>query len=643
MRFWRKRPTAATFLGQLRRDVRGNTMAIMAAALIPMIAMVGSGVDMTRAYMAQNRMSQACDAGSLAGRRLLAGTNVTDEIRSETTKYFQFNFRREDFQANPYTLTITAPQTGTLHVETATTIPTTLMKFFGFQTLDIKASCSATQDFVNTDIAMVLDVSGSMNCTPSDTSNSDCNGIEATGSKIQALRDAAIAFYDALQPAQDQLHANSLRLRYGFVNYSSAVNVGKVLYDKNPDYLVSTAKYQSRWGTSPVDAGTIGINNSSDCYNAYTLDSYASAYGYTGVAGGYWGRSSLGAQRTFNRPGGCLVFGQTSSDPDGYTYGLSNSQNVTAYLGTINSGTYDASFYLGTPDGTEQPNPILTRWSGCIEERKTDSNAINNSTSNTAPASAWDLDVDRVPNSTDGDDSRWRPMWPEMEYWPETKPSSLPSGYIWNGSAWESSASYYGRVLARTHPTAYCPSASRKLLEYYNDRAGFVSYINSLRAQGSTYHDLGIIWGARFLSPDGIFKSATPVTNNVNDPDNPTKIRGFSVKKYMIFMTDGQMAPSPLIYSSYGVEALDGRVIGSPSFDSNVETTRHLQRFRMACNAAKSKGIDIWVVAFGTSLTTDMTNCASKPEQAASVADRATLVAKFQEIGSKIGSLRLSQ
>lgn len=629
-------------LRRLVRDRAGNTLAIVAAALVPLCAMVGSGVDMSRAYMAQNRLRQACDAGALAGRRMLTGLQVTPAIQAETTNYFSFNFPQNQFQSDPYTLSITVPTAGTLAVSTATRIPTTIMKMFGFTTLPISASCQATQDFINTDIMMVFDLSGSMNCAPGTAGN--CGGVEQSGSKIAALRSAATSLYDTLKSAQDQLHDNDLRMRFGFVNYSSAVNVGDALYRKNPSYLVTSWAYQSRWGTEPVDVTTMGINGQSACGDAYNKDDVARSKGYTGFAGGYWGRSSTGPQGTYDRGGACLAFAQRSSDPDGYSYGRSRPQDVTGYTATLAAKTtWDASFYLGTPDGSEKPDAISTRWAGCIEERKTDAAAIDGGTGTSAPATAWDLDIDRVPNAADGDDSRWKPMWPEMVYWPETMPSSFPNGNVWNGSYWESTQSYYARKFARTHPDSYCPTASVRLTEYYNNRAAFVNYLNGLTGTGSTYHDLGMIWGARFLSPGGIFKAASSATNNQGDPDNPERIRGFAVRKYIIFMTDGDLSPSPLVYSSYGVEALDGRVVGSPSIDATAQANRHLQRFRMACNAAKAKGMDVWVIAFATTLTADMQNCATRPSQASGLATQGDLIAKFQEIGTKIGSLRLSQ
>lgn len=108
-------------------------------------------------------------------------------------------------------------------------------------------------------------------------------------------------------------------------------------------------------------------------------------------------------------------------------------------------------------------------------------------------------------------------------------------------------------------------------------------------------------------------------------------------------MTDGDLSPTLDEYSSYGIENLDKRVLGSAAVTGTNQVNRHLQRFRMACNAAKGQNIDVWVIAFSTTLTAEMQNCASSPSQAAGISTSADLIAKFQEIGSKIGSLRLSQ
>ena len=564
------RKAIGTLLGRLRRDVRGNTLAIMAAAMIPLTAMVGSGVDMTRAYMAQNRFRQACDAGALAGRRLLAGTTLSANVRAEATKYFEFNFPQGFFQSTPYTLNMSVPTLGTLKIESTSAIPTTIMNMFGFQTLPISASCSATQDFVGTDIMLVVDMSGSMNCAPG--VGGACNNVEAWNSKMSALRTAATSLYDTLKEAQDQLHANNLRLRYGFVPYNATINVGRLVYAKNPSYI-RTGQYEYNTRRPKTE----------------TVSEWKTRAECTELNGTYFLLWGFIPQCTYSRVSTTeWEYGKFPQDISAYVTGAS----------------------VRTP--TSFNASARSTWAGCIEERETNSTLVNGGTATTAPSDALDLDINRIPDS---DASRWAPWWPE--------------------------------VTVRTDGNMYagpenCASQASRLREYYNDKTSFTNYLASLKPLGSTYHDIGMIWGARFISPDGIFRSSTPETNDPNDPDNPKKLRGFNVRKYIIFMTDGDMAPTLNTYSTYGVEELDKRVLGTAS-GSTAQLNRHLQRFRMACNAAKSQNVEVWVIAFSTTLTADMQRCASDPSKAAGISNTPELIAKFEEIGSKIGSLRLSQ
>ena len=338
------------------------------------------------------------------------------------------------------------------------------------------------------------------------------------------------------------MHTNNLRLRYGFVPYNSTVNVGKLVYAKNPDYIRSSAPYQSRTLT-------------------------------TGWFGTY------------------ATYGKVMLDTSVFKTGA--LVNTPGTLPTTKS-----------------------RWAGCIEERQTDNVTIDGGNATTAPAAAWDLDVNMIPNS---DASRWAPWWPQTVFDPNPQPHQYTDA-------------------------KYCASPASRLKEYYDDKASFMDYVDGLKPLGGTYHDIGVIWGARFISPDGIFASATPVTNNQNDPDNPTKLRGFTVRKYMIFMTDGILSPNLADYTTYGVEERDKRVLGNSTGDLAAEQLqRHLQRFRMACNAAKSQGIQLYVIAFSTTLTADMENCATTKAMASGITTAPALIAKFQEIGSKIGSLRINQ
>ena len=56
----------------LFRSSAGNTTLIAAVALLPLLALIGGGVDIGRGYMARTKLQAACDAGTLAGRRAMS-------------------------------------------------------------------------------------------------------------------------------------------------------------------------------------------------------------------------------------------------------------------------------------------------------------------------------------------------------------------------------------------------------------------------------------------------------------------------------------------------------------------------------------------------------------------------------------------
>ena len=80
-----------SFLARLRDNSSGNTLAIVGAALIPLTAMIGSGVDMSRAYMAKTRLQSACDSAALAGRRVMANDSLGTNVVPEATRFFRLS------------------------------------------------------------------------------------------------------------------------------------------------------------------------------------------------------------------------------------------------------------------------------------------------------------------------------------------------------------------------------------------------------------------------------------------------------------------------------------------------------------------------------------------------------------------------
>ena len=182
------------------RSSRGNTLAMVAAGVIPVVGMVGGAVDMSRSYMAKARLQQACDAGSLAARREMDTDILTTPNKAVGYKYFDFNFPAGQYGVENLVRTYVQPASdvGVLQPEVKGTVtadvPTTLMQIFGEESISLTVNCASRQDVAHADVSMVLDVTGSMGAS---MVKSESGGTET---RIAALRRAVKAFYRFTRP-----------------------------------------------------------------------------------------------------------------------------------------------------------------------------------------------------------------------------------------------------------------------------------------------------------------------------------------------------------------------------------------------------------------------------------------------------------
>lgn len=640
------------FMTRLGRDRRGNTLAIVGAALIPLTAMIGSGVDMSRTYMAKTRLQNACDAAALAGRRVMQGDTLDADVVAEAQRFFNFNFPQGTYQTTAFTPAVTRPTSGTVRVAASTRIPTTVMAMFGFETLPLNVTCDASLNFVNTDVMLVLDVTGSMDDSVSGTR------------KIVALREAVMALYDELAPIQAQLESNGMRLRYGMVPYSSTVNVGRLVYGVDPNYIRSNTPYQTRVAnyttTEYVETGSSSAPRQSQTASSTMTQSDCQNWGNSSPSSS--GSQSSGQVRTTTyqyRDWGATGT-RTGTRRTCRRWATETTTNYTAAYRftnwTYREETLDTSSFKavggtirlvnnaqGTvaTSGSYNPQQLAAlrpgdatsyTWNGCIEERDT-TDSITGSGGLGIPSNAFDLDIDRIPNS---DATRWRPMLPQAVF-------RRASGSTAGSGSWTPSSSSVGTTSTfnwqMDSDSSYyaCPTEARRLGVWTRNQ--IQSYVNGLSPIGGTYHDIGMIWGARMISPGGIFA------------DSPNTFANMPVARHIIFMTDGAQTAYCNLYSAYGIERNDMRVKGSSSCTSDSQTNsttsdlvdRHVRRFRMACNAAKGLGASIWVIAFDQALTPSLIECASNPNQASTSNNRDQLIERFRQIGNQIGALRLTQ
>jgi Flp pilus assembly protein TadG len=679
------RKSIAKRLTRLAVDTTGNAMMIMGIALIPIIGMVGSAFDMGRAYMVKSRLQQACDAGALAGRRNMT-TDLLDATSEKLAKdFFKNNYRDGAFGSSNIAFTPRATSDGQVEADATATVPMTLMRLFDKPAIKIDVECEAILEVANTDIMFVLDVTGSMNC-PTATTNSDCSLVEDANSKIKALRGAVVSFYDTLNSAISK----DARLRFGFVPYSTTVNVGKSLPS---GYLKSTWGYQSRErrlinSTTSSNSGSFDSPNwnnwsgytqistasttTGDCSNSnYPLQnpnpstSYgtvsssdsASTNASSGAVTTTTTRTRLATQREERRRWGvndtsgttrdCVrdfrtrTRSETATDTEtvtpNYDWDYKRIIIPEAVMADFKAGT---SVTLNIDDATDTDKngpgqPATFTWDGCIEERQTTTDA----TFSSIPSGAYDLNIDFIPNT---EETRWAPSWKEIIWRRNSTSTAAPDAGTLTTNATSGSGIQRIRDVTSTDRNSYsCPKAAQKLKVMTNTEVK--SYVNygvtatDFKARGYTYHDTGMIWGARFISPDGIFGS--------ENKEVPTgqKGAGKPINRHIIFMTDGQMDTQTTAYGLYGLEGLDRRVNASSSLTSvDANDSRHNSRFAAVCEAAKAKNITIWVVAYASTLSTQLSNCATSGKSFTASND-AQLQQQFQTIASKIAELRLSR
>ena len=162
-------------LRKLRTDTSGNALAIFAAALVPLTIVIGSGLDLSSAYMAKAKLQNACDAAALAGRQSMDGTKWTTANEDEAEKFFYFNFPRGTMKASGLDFDIGKdPNDSAQIIGTArAVVPTSLMGLFGFDGIPIEANCDAKRDLGHNDVMLVLDTTGSMGRRPSSGGSKD--------------------------------------------------------------------------------------------------------------------------------------------------------------------------------------------------------------------------------------------------------------------------------------------------------------------------------------------------------------------------------------------------------------------------------------------------------------------------------------
>ena len=693
----RKSQKRTGVFSRLLHDQTANVLVITAAAVIPMIIMAGSAIDVSRIYLAKSRLQAACDSGVLAGRKAMTTVTYTSAAQTRAEAMFNFNYEAADYRATGTDFDASADAEGRLSGEAVTTIPMLVMDMVGYEETEIEVTCSADIQVPNIDIVFVLDVTGSMDET--------IGGVR----KIDSLKSATISFYDSI--AASMVGNTRSRVRYGFVPYSQVVN-GSELFVSSPNFddlgqlstshLIANNPIQSRVAnfTTPVTGGWIVDPNATP---AFFEQRFASGTGSTAVA------SRL--PDVAASPTGTVM---SNNDCEQYSSNLSfsidNSTNLQVWFPTRTSWPGDAGIgnsVLFKPEGssTWQSTEPTTGTSytratfARVSSTWTDNNGaqtgnyktctrrvthtryirqqgfrftnwtyqpvtlnVPNYRSNTPLTYVSSIDTATAVVPTSG-------SYDMVQLAQQTNMTGLTtSTTTWNGCLIErptTPATSFAPIPAAATDLDYLTGGTTDALRWRpmmidltwlrtgtanqtttnnNSRPGNACPSASMRnlreyddrSAFTSYVNSLSANGNTYLDVGMIWGLRLIAQQGMFSERNLTGPNGGQISRHIIFLTDGVPVSSATSYSAYGTEQTERRITGSTGVDA---ATLHSRRFQALCDAERGR-VSIWAIGFGTTVTGNLTNCADSG-RALQANNTTELRNAFARIANEVSDLRL--
>ncbi len=125
-----------------------------------MFGMIGSAVDFARGVHAQRKMQSATDAAATAAA---AALSLTESQRVQLAKDYFAQNNQGSFSGGPFV--DVEVQGNNVKVSATAEVPSAFMKILGIDGIQIEAKAEAGQSGRQLEVAMMIDLTGSMNWT----------------------------------------------------------------------------------------------------------------------------------------------------------------------------------------------------------------------------------------------------------------------------------------------------------------------------------------------------------------------------------------------------------------------------------------------------------------------------------------------
>lgn len=621
----------SAFLTRLRRDQRASTAAMMGAAFLPTLLVLGLGIDVGRGYIVKSQLQTAVDSAVLAAAQSCktdssGATPVADPEQAipQAETYFNDNFPENYLGTANRELKrdemCTGPQFMRVRLTGQADMPFTLGKLAGLQPVTITATAAA-ESAVNPstlETVLVLDVTGSM------------REALSGATRIDALKAAAKDFVDILYYNDETKHADSNAI--GIVPYNTTVNMGS-------------------WATSRLGTTVKAVPG--------FTDQVLSGLNWTGCLENDDSAQDLSSTLTVQDPGAWDIRSEisgiaSSSAPRLNPYHMkprwvknsltADRANPTSDYYKAGTGVvYDQRYYLGTNlmvPGTVAAHDLIANSAAYREffyEYYIGLNAGSGNAQNDVivktdgsyyppgdPA-AWKVDMRRVPYY-------WNPTGANIPY----------TGYPVSSTAFKRPEAYGPSALNTRGATNQCP-ASAMPIQYNRTRSTYKNWIDSNIVAHDpgigTLHHAGLIWGYRMVQN----ATAFPRLNTTSKP----------AKRVLVFMTDGNWNSGANATGTTGQRLAEDvytfyRTINDKRLTATATHTaiaaQSARRFAKVCQAAKDNGIAVYVVALAIEdPTSDALFQQCAPGKYKKAATAAELRQMFQEIAREVIDLHISK
>jgi Flp pilus assembly protein TadG len=143
---------------------QGAVAPLIGVCIIMLIGAVAVAVDIGRGQVAQSKLQASLDSAGLAAGSMVGQNLDEDLLEPEAEKYLNANFQGSTIDATITNFDLDLSEDETIVTLAAeATLPTTFMRIFGKNQMHVSARSEITREMTGLEVALVLDVTGSMN------------------------------------------------------------------------------------------------------------------------------------------------------------------------------------------------------------------------------------------------------------------------------------------------------------------------------------------------------------------------------------------------------------------------------------------------------------------------------------------------